>query len=200
MKTERRAFLSTDLAGRREVRFALAAVLVSVVLFLAVVPFATRRLPGVPAFISAYESALVICNLITAVLLFNQFNVSRSRALLVLASGYLFTACIVFAHVLTFPGVFSPTGLLGAGSQSSVWLYVFWHAGFPLFVVLYALLKDKKREAAGTRNSLLRTRTGTIILLGVAVVFAIVCGLTLIATAMHEFLPALLLNKPPPRR
>ena len=54
--------------------------------------------------------------LITAVLLFGQFNFLRSRALFVLASGYLFTAFIAFAHALTSPGVFSPTGWLGAVS------------------------------------------------------------------------------------
>ena len=41
------------------------------------------------------------------------FLIYNSRALLALASGYLFTALIVIPHVLTFPGAFSPTGLLG---------------------------------------------------------------------------------------
>jgi two-component system, NarL family, sensor histidine kinase UhpB len=84
--SERRVFVSTGLAGRREVRFALAAVLASGVLFLAALPFATRQLAAIPAFIPAYEAALVICDLITAVLLFGQFNFLRSRALFVLAA------------------------------------------------------------------------------------------------------------------
>ena len=113
----RNLFLSTDLAGRREVRFAGVAVLASAVLFSAIAPFATKQLTHVPAFIPAYESALVLSDLITAVLLFGQFNFLRSRPLLVLACGYLFTAVIAFVHMLTFPGVFSPTGLLGAGSR-----------------------------------------------------------------------------------
>jgi hypothetical protein len=33
-------------------------------------------------------------------------------------------------------------GLLGAGLQTTVWLYILWYAGFPLFVIVYALLKD----------------------------------------------------------
>ena len=89
---ERGLFLSTGLAGHREVWFALAAVLVSGLVFLAALPLATIQLAAIPAFIPAYESALVICDLITAVLLFGQFNFLRSRALFVLASGYLFTA------------------------------------------------------------------------------------------------------------
>jgi len=61
----------------------------------------------------------VINDLITAILLFGQFGILRSRALLVLASGYLLTAFMAVAHALTFPGLFSPTGLLGAGPQST---------------------------------------------------------------------------------
>jgi len=40
-----------------------------------------------------------------------------------------------------FPGVFVSTGLLG-GMQTTSWLYFFQHAGFPLFVIGYALSKD----------------------------------------------------------
>ena len=149
LSRERRLFLSTGLVGRREVWFALAAVLVSGLVFLAALPFATVQLAAIPAFIPAYEAALVICDLITAVLLFGQFNFLRSRALFVLASGYLFTAFIAFAHALTFPGVFSPTGWLGAGAQTTAWLYMFWHGGFPLFVIAYALLKERGSEGMG---------------------------------------------------
>ena len=38
-----------------------------------------------------------------------------------------------------FPGVFAPAGLLDAGPQTTAWLYMFWHGGFPLFVIAYAL-------------------------------------------------------------
>ncbi|HET6839401.1 MAG TPA: MASE4 domain-containing protein [Bradyrhizobium sp.] len=77
-------------------------------------------LTQIDAFIPAYESALVFCDLVTAVLLFCQFNVLRARALFVLASGYLFTAFVAISHELSFPHVFSPTGLLGAGPQITI--------------------------------------------------------------------------------
>ena len=69
-------------------------------------------------------------DLITAVLLFSQFFILRSWALLFLASGYLFTAPVALIHALTFPGLFSPTGLLGAGPQTTAWLFMIWHGGF----------------------------------------------------------------------
>jgi hypothetical protein len=41
-------------------------------------------------------------------------------------------------HALSFPGLFAPAGLLGAGPQTTAWLYMFWHSGFSLFVMAYA--------------------------------------------------------------
>ena len=100
-------FVAIAPADRREVHFALAAVLASTALFIASLPYSTVKLAAVPAFIPAYKSALIVCDLITAVLLFGQFRFLRLPGLLVLASGYLFTAAIAFVHALTFPGVFS---------------------------------------------------------------------------------------------
>src|ERR1700740_2243206 len=86
---ERRVFLSTSPAGRGERRLALAVLFASVPVFLAAAPCAKLPLAQVPAFLPVYQSALVINDLITAVLLFGQFRILRSRALLVLACGYL---------------------------------------------------------------------------------------------------------------
>ena len=189
-------FLSTELASRRTVRFALGAIAISVVVFLAVVPFVTTQLAPVPAFIPAYESALVICDLITAVLLFGQFNILRSRALFVLACGYVYTAVFAFAHALSFPDVFSPTGLLGAGPQTTVWLYMFWHAGFPLFVVLYARFKSTELAAAhaGDADGRPSRGSGVVITIGIAAVVAVVIGCVLFATAGRDLLPVLIVD------
>ena len=104
-------------AGRGERRAAGVVIAISALAFLAAVPFAGVRLAPIGAFIPAYEAALVINDLTTAALLFGQLRFFRSRALLVLASGYLFTALLTIAHALTFPGLFAPTGLLGAGPR-----------------------------------------------------------------------------------
>ena len=108
---ERNIFLSTMPATSRDRHGALAVVGVSAVLFACAVPFAGVPLAPVPAFVASYQSALAINDLITAVLLFSQFAILRSRALLLLASGYLFTAAAAIVHALTFPGLFAPTGL-----------------------------------------------------------------------------------------
>src|SRR5262249_17787252 len=82
-----------------------------------------------------YGTAIFLIDSITAALLFAQFSVLRSGALLALANGYLLTALIAIPWTLTFPGVLAPTGGLGAGLQSTVWLYVLSHVGFALFVI-----------------------------------------------------------------
>src|SRR5271165_7199643 len=115
------------------------------------------------AFVPAYATAMFVNDSITAVLLFAQFSILRSRALLAIASGYLFTALMIIPWMLTFPGVFTPSGLLGAGLQSTSWLYTLWHAGFPIFVIAYALLKD-----ADPTKQLWWGSAGAAILLSVA--------------------------------
>src|ERR1700716_2801555 len=136
--------LSTLSPGRPQRRLALALVLALLVAFFITAGLLpTIQLGRIDAFVPAYATALFVIDLMTAILLFAQFSILRSRALLVIASGYLFTALIVVPWLLTFPGVFAPSGLLGAGLQSTNWLYVLWHGGFPSFVMAYALLKDE---------------------------------------------------------
>src|SRR5580698_7655942 len=189
LTSERKVFISTELVGQREAGFALAAIAVTAILFIAVLPFASIPLRRVDAFIPSYESALTLCDLITTVLLFGQFVVLRSKAAFALANGYLFTGLIGLTHMLSFPGAFAPAGLFGA-SQTTIWLYVFWHCGFPLFVIAYALLKGERRQLLVP--SLIDRRPGTLIMIGIGVTIAATCGLALLATFLGGILPALI--------
>ena len=183
---ERNNFLSALPASSRDRAWALAVVGISSVLFACAVPFAGFPLAPVPAFVASYQSALAINDVITAILLFSQFAVSRSRPLLLLASGYLFTAAAAIAHALTFPGLFAPGGLLGAGPQTTVWLYMVWHGVFPLLVLGYALLKAKDN---GTK---IRGSTASAVLVSVVAVCGVMALFTWIVTAQHHLLPVLL--------
>jgi PAS domain S-box-containing protein len=182
---DRSIFLSTLPATSRERAVALAVVGVSSILFVCAIPFAGVPLTQVPAFVASYQSALAINDLITAVLLFSQFSILRSWALLLLASGYLFTAAAALAHALSFPGLFAPSGLFNAGSQTTVWLYMIWHGGFPLLVLGYALLKGK--DGAKITGSVGRAILGSAIAVVVAIIF-----LVWVVTAGHDLLPTLL--------
>jgi PAS domain S-box-containing protein len=181
------AFLLTPSADSKKYRIPLAIVLLALLVFLAVVPFARMRLPHAWAIMPSYESALVVNSLITAVLLLAQFAILRSRALLALASGYLFAALVIIPYTLTFPDVLAPDGLLGGGPRSTAWLYLFWHAGLPLAVIAYALLERGK----GTKP-LAQALVGPAVVVAVTGVAATACALMLLATAGQETLPATL--------
>jgi PAS domain S-box-containing protein len=183
---DRNIFLSTLPATRRERAAALAVVGVSSVLFACAVPFAGTPLTQIPAFVASYQSALAIIDLITAILLFSQFGALRSRALLLLASGYLFTAAAALAHALSFPGLFAPTGFFNAGSQTTVWLYMIWHGGFPILVIGYALLKDRDGGPRITGS------VGSAILGSVVAVGAAISAVVWLVTSQHDLLPTLL--------
>ena len=126
----------------RQRRAAYTIVALFLIAFAIAVPFAYTRLPRLDAWIPAFTTAIVINDLVTATMLLSQFAIERQRALLVLAAGYLFSALIVIPHALTFPGLFAPTGLLGADLQTTVWLYIIWHMASPLSVIVYALFKE----------------------------------------------------------
>ena len=115
-----------------------------------IAPFGAVRLPKIDGFIPAIESAIIITDFFTAVLLFGQSRIIGSRGLLLLASGYLFSALIVVPHILTFPGAFAPSGLLGAGLSTTAWIFVFWHLGLSVSVIGYAYLIDEKRTLASS--------------------------------------------------
>jgi PAS domain S-box-containing protein len=183
---DRSIFLSTLPATDRDRKVALAVISISAVLFAFAAYYATVPLTPVPAFIASYQSALAVNDLLTSILLYSQFAFLRSRALLLLASGYLFTALAAIIHGLTFPGLFAPAGLLGAGPQTTAWLYMVWHGGFPLLVIGYALQKDKDGGAK------IGGSVGGAILKSVIAVGVAISAATWIATAGHDVLPLLL--------
>jgi diguanylate cyclase (GGDEF)-like protein len=170
--------------------------LLSTAVFIVAVPYAKVPLAQFPVFIPIYVTAFVICDLITAVLLFGQYRALGSRALLVLAGAYLFNATVTFAYALIFPGMFAPAGLLGSGPQTSSAMYMFWHTGFPLLVMAYARTKheqDDAREPMELKAGGLKPGQAKYwILVVVAAVILVVAGFTAFATTAQGVLPVFL--------
>jgi signal transduction histidine kinase len=177
-------------ASSGERRLVLVVAVLLFITFAALLPFANTPLPEFNAFVPSSVAMIVINDLITSVLLYSQCSVAPSRSLLVLAGGYLFTALIMVPHGLTFPGAFTPTGLLGAGQQTTPWLYFSSHFVFAAVLLSYARLKDVDRA-----NALRPSSTRSAIGVSVATVVAFVCGLTLVTTAGNQYLPAILADR-----
>jgi len=151
-----------------------------------VVPFGTVQLPVSDAWVPIVLSFMIVADFLTWLLLISQFKIMRSRALLVLASGYFFGAAINIPILLTFPGVFSPTGLLHADFQSPLWLGVSRLAGYSLTAIFYAVMKKEARASE------LRGSSRTAVAASVSIVIAIVLALTWITTAEVSHLPNIL--------
>ena len=176
--------------SRKQVRFSFAIVGLLFAIFILTSVVRDVRLGQVHAFIPMIDATTALIDLITATLLYVQATVFRSRALNVLASGYVFTALILIPHALTFPGAFAPHGLLGAGVSTTAWLYIFWRASVPIAVILYVTFY---RADASAQPGTERPAVG--IGVGLVATVALVLALTLLATAGHDLLPSLYLNR-----
>jgi diguanylate cyclase (GGDEF)-like protein len=176
------AALGTLPPSALERRTARLLIVMSAVILLASVPFARVKLAPVPGFVSVYESALIVNDLVTAALLIGQFMVCRTRAMRILVCGYAFTGLIAIFHLLSFPGLFAQNGLLGGDAQTTAWLYMFWHAGFPLCVLAYA------GGSGGTVDGSVLQALGR----GLGIVAVAVAGFAALATAQVLPLPAIM--------
>jgi two-component system, sensor histidine kinase and response regulator len=142
----------------------------------------------VPTFIPAYQAILAVADALTGVLLLGQFYQLRRRSLLVLSCGYLFTAAMIVAHTLSFPGLVGPGNLIGGG-QTTVWIYIFWHVFFPLYVIGYAVLERSETER---ETALKVTEVAGAATLGLALTAVLAATCLLAVTWGHDHLPALM--------
>ncbi|QDW40142.1 GHKL domain-containing protein [Bradyrhizobium sp. KBS0727] len=147
-----------------------------------VAPFANVQLGRIDSFVPVLQTVLSAADLLTATLLLAQYSVQPHRALLALASGYLFGGSFAFLQTLSFPGGYAPGGIIGDGSNTPAWFFVFWHTTFPLGILAYALLKDKgKSSPISTTASIAMTVAG---------VFGAVAALSWLVTVRVESLPS----------
>ncbi len=187
---EEQLILSTVSPGAAQKRLALAVALGLLIVFVLIAagPLGSIQTEPVAAFVPAYATAMFVCDSITAILLFVQFSILRSRAILVIASGYLFTALILIPWILAFPGVFAPNvGLIG-GLQTTSWLYFSQHAGLPLFAIWYALSKGTSADARVWRA------TRSAIAVSVVLTAGLVSAVTIICVAGEAQLPRVVLD------
>ena len=170
----------------RQRRLAFAMVGVLFIVFVTVAPFASMQLARIDSFLPVVQGMIAVADFVTAVLLFNLFSIMGSRALLVLAIGYFFSALIAIPHSLSFPGAFAPTGVLG-GLQTTPWLFVFRHFGFAAAVLGYAWVKNETHSRDVTQPS-----TTFAVWWSVTIVIGLVLLLTWSTTTGEKFMPRLL--------
>ena len=109
------------------------------VAFIALVPFSGVQYAPTAAVVPAVLSAAILAQILTALLFYVQYRVARESQLALLSLAYASAAVLTLCYMLTFPQVFSPTGLLHASAQTAAWLTVFERENFGLFLIAFAL-------------------------------------------------------------
>lgn len=133
--------LATTDAGHGQRVFAVVTCAAFIAVTLALMPIVAQPMAPVPGFVPTYQSALIVVYALTTYLFFTQYRRTRFTSLLVLGAGSLYTTLIVFVQLLSFPNVLTQGRVLGAGPDTTTWLWTFWHIGPPLFILAYALLE-----------------------------------------------------------
>ena len=177
--------IATMPATDRQRAIAVGIVIVLIVAAAVMAPFASTQVGRIDAFIPVLQTVVSVVDLITATLLFAQFSIQPQRALLALASGYIFSGSFAFLQTLAFPGGYAPAGLIGDTLNTPAWMYVLWHTTFPAAILVYALSKDTTGAARPQGRPAM-----TAIVITVACVLAVIAGLTWIVTTKAEYLPS----------
>ncbi len=176
--------IATMPATERQQAIAVGIIILLAVATAAIAPFASIQLPQVNAFIPVLQTVVSVADLVTASLLFAQFSIQPQRALLPLASGYIFSSSFTFLQTLAFPGAYAPAGLIG-DANTAAWMFVLWHTTFPAAILAYVLSKDVTGDARLPGSS-----PRTAIVTTVVCVLAMIAALTWIVTAKAEYLPS----------
>ena len=162
------------------------AVLLGILVIVVIVrgPLSQLRTSPVPAFIPIYVTTMIATDAITAILLFTQFAIVRSRGILVMATGYAYAALILIPYLLTFPDLFGPARVIG-GPLGTAWFFILWRTGFSTFVIGYASLKNANAEPAYARGKI-----GSTVALGISVAAGLVVAAIVLDVSSGAFLPA----------
>jgi signal transduction histidine kinase len=140
--SENPVLISSMAPGRRQIALAASVVIILLAASFVTQPFAAMPLMNTEIFLPAYAAAVLLIEGLTAVLLCTLFSVQRSRAILLLAAGYLYSGLLVAPWLISFPGLFKALGI-DEGLQSTAVIAAMRRLGFPLFVLVYAL--DRRR-------------------------------------------------------
>jgi len=191
MSTDADAFIFTASPTARQRSLALKVLAAVILAYGAVAPYSSLIFVRIPGYLPAIQGMMGIAYLLTAILLYSQFSVTRSRAVLVLASGYAFTALIIVYRISTYPSLLLSTGIIGplnAVPQAPAWLYIIWHLGFPVAASGYIVTKSE-----GYGKDAVRWPAANAIFLSSIIIVGLVLALAWAVTAWSNRLPDLVL-------
>ena len=116
------ALIASMPASARQRQIAFGVLVFLSIAFAFVMPFARTQPGRLDAFIPVIQTVLCFADVITAVFMFAQYSIQPHRALLALASGYIFSGLFAFLQTLDIPGAYSAAGLLSHGPSGAAWM------------------------------------------------------------------------------
>ena len=175
---------ATRAASRKQRQTAFRICTILVLITLALLPIAQTQWAKIPAFLPMYQTAVIVTYLITAYLMYGHYSSTKAEALLHLSAGCLYTTGILVLQFLSFPGAFVADRPLIGGSQTTIWLWFFWHAGPAVGILLYAWSEYRYpgRRSEDLKQAVVRTA---------GVLFATFLATLLLVTTFHDTLPVL---------
>jgi diguanylate cyclase (GGDEF)-like protein/PAS domain S-box-containing protein len=173
-------------SNRLQRRFTFIIGLIIAVITLLCVPFARLDLLKTNTFLPTLLGTVICFEWMTIFVFYSQFRIHRNPQILVLCAGYAYTSLMTLAYLILFPGFFPPN-IFHPGNQTAEYLYVFWHAGFPLAILVYTIIA---RWFGDVRWSKKQALWGTV-LIGVGVV-AIVACIVYVSFTYEKRLPQLM--------
>ncbi len=149
-----------------------------------VIPYSHRSLPVVPQFSAINLTVAVLFDTFVSLVFALQYRASGYRPLGVLTFGYSTTAVLALAQGLGFPGIMSERGLFSANPQTFIWMWMAWHAGFALLMIVFAMLRrSPERDRTEPSNAHVWAVVGCGCALGYAVaIVAFRCSLPTLIT------------------
>jgi len=153
-------------------------------------PFASVAFHRTPAFLPAQLAAVFVEALLTALLLFQRFDMRGGLRLAGLGSAYLLHAMFSVAYGLAFGPSVSNLVLPGGIDSTPVWVWLVWHTVFPLAVV--AALWPRRRDPSPRAATAPPSRASTVVVgaAAVGVVTAVAVAATVVFT-VDRHLPVL---------
>ncbi len=143
-------------ASARERLIALITAFSLIAVSLAALRFRVIPIGEVPGLLPCMTAGGLVALLVSCAILRNQYRASRFAPFAFLAVAYGVCAALIVSYLLTFPGIFSPSGF-GLGPQVATWLWVGWHSAFILLVGVYVCA-----DVYYTRPSA-KVRTGKVV-------------------------------------
>ena len=138
-------------------------------------------------FVPIFATSVALTEGLTAFLLWTQYRVCGRFYFAILASAYAFTTVAAAFHLAVYPGVFVTASSRGNGSQTAIWIWLFWRGAFACLVTAAIAARTWPPVQLAARRCIF----GVVTIVGAIVLSATLCQW---AIAERATLPDLVAN------